>query len=54
MNAVELGQIFGRTVVANALNISPVAVSKFIGKMCQAGVLEVAEGKGKENYRLAP
>ena len=52
LNVVELEQTFGRTEVVNALNISPTAASKFIGKMCQAGVLEAVEGKGKGKYRL--
>ena len=53
LNVVELEQIFGRTEVVNALNISPTAASKFIGKMCQAGVLEAVVGKGKGKYRLS-
>lgn len=52
LNTIELGQIFGRTEIVNALNISPTAASKFIGKMYQAGVLEAVEGKGKGKYRL--
>lgn len=53
LNAVELEQIFGRTKVVNALNISSTAASKFIGKMCQAEILEAVEGKGKGKYRLS-
>lgn len=45
-------QIFGRVEVVNALNISPTAASKFIGKMCQAGVFVAGEGKGKGKYQL--
>lgn len=52
LNVVEVEQIFGRTEVINAFNISPTAASKFIGKMCQAGVFEAVEGKGKGKYRL--
>lgn len=52
LNVVELEQIFGRAKVVNVLNIFPTAASKFTGKMCQAGVLETVEGKGKGKYRL--
>ncbi len=52
LDAVELGQIFGRTDVVNVLDISPTAASNFISKMCQADVFETVEGKGKGKYRL--
>lgn len=51
LNTVELKQIFGRTEIINALNIFPTAASKFIGKMCQAGILMLVEGKGKGKYQ---
>ena len=51
LNTVELEQIFGRTEIINALNISPTAASKFIGKMYQAGILVPVEGKGKGKYQ---
>ena len=52
LDAVELGQIFGRTDVVNVLDISPTAASNFIRKMCQAEVFETVEGKGKYRLRI--
>ena len=52
LDIVELGQIFGRADIVNALDISPTAVSNFIRKMCQADVFETVEEKGKGSYRL--